>query len=310
MKFFSVPFFLQQQTQFCFFPLFFSSQLRCSVSSSSLSRCSVPKKEGFAMGPKYPVLGKKQLRNIERDTQRQLGSSYRSIPFLDALLASQAESTRMFFSRLIQRSEATITSNASSNRLDDKDGVVLSNNQDLLQTSQFERLLTTILQNQDDSSKTKYETLVCLSPLTDTSRSPYNHPLAPYQYNITEAELSSLFPHSSSSDTSSSLLRQIISINDASQHQLNLFNKHLVMTLLQAHALDTGSAEVQIGLLTLRIGYLCLHLKTHRKDFQVQKKLIQMIQRRRRVLHYLKRLSLERYFNVLSLLSIQHTDVV
>jgi small subunit ribosomal protein S15 len=58
---------------------------------------------------------------------------------------------------------------------------------------------------------------------------------------------------------------------------------------------DTGSAEVQIAVLTKRIADLTEHLKTHRHDHASRRGLLQMVGRRRRLLGYLKREDIERY---------------
>ncbi len=53
-------------------------------------------------------------------------------------------------------------------------------------------------------------------------------------------------------------------------------------------ATDTGSPEVQVALLSERIGNLTEHLKTHAKDFHSRRGLLMMVGRRRRLLDYLK----------------------
>ncbi len=58
---------------------------------------------------------------------------------------------------------------------------------------------------------------------------------------------------------------------------------------------DTGSAEVQIALLTKRIADLTDHLKAHTQDHHSRRGLLQMVGRRRRLLDYLKREDIERY---------------
>jgi small subunit ribosomal protein S15 len=68
--------------------------------------------------------------------------------------------------------------------------------------------------------------------------------------------------------------------------------------IIQEHALssgDTGSADVQIALLTTRIGELTEHLKTHKHDHASRRGLLKMVGRRRRLLEYLKREDIERY---------------
>jgi small subunit ribosomal protein S15 len=58
---------------------------------------------------------------------------------------------------------------------------------------------------------------------------------------------------------------------------------------------DTGSAEVQVALLTERINELTEHLRTHGKDHHSRRGLLMMVGKRRRLLRYLERHDLERY---------------
>jgi small subunit ribosomal protein S15 len=68
--------------------------------------------------------------------------------------------------------------------------------------------------------------------------------------------------------------------------------------IIQAHALtsgDTGSADVQVAVLTTRIAELTEHLKAHKQDHASRRGLLKMVGRRRRLLEYLKREDIERY---------------
>ena len=58
---------------------------------------------------------------------------------------------------------------------------------------------------------------------------------------------------------------------------------------------DTGSPEVQVALLSERIGNLTEHLKTHAKDFHSRRGLLMLVGRRRRLLDYLKAKDQRRY---------------
>ena len=58
---------------------------------------------------------------------------------------------------------------------------------------------------------------------------------------------------------------------------------------------DTGSAEVQVALLTERINELTEHLRTHAKDHHSRRGLLMLVGKRRRMLRYLERNDLERY---------------
>lgn len=63
----------------------------------------------------------------------------------------------------------------------------------------------------------------------------------------------------------------------------------------RVHDGDTGSPEVQISLLTEKIASLTDHLKSHKKDNHSRRGLLQMVNKRRRLMAYLKRKSEERY---------------
>ena len=68
---------------------------------------------------------------------------------------------------------------------------------------------------------------------------------------------------------------------------------------------DTGSPEVQIALFTERINYLTEHFKTHKKDHHSRRGLITIVNKRRRLLDYLKREDPERYKKIIQDLRIR-----
>ena len=69
---------------------------------------------------------------------------------------------------------------------------------------------------------------------------------------------------------------------------------------------DTGSAEVQIAVLTRRINDLTEHLKTHDKDHHSRRGLLMLVGRRRRMLEYLKGEDIERYRGIVAKLGLRH----
>jgi small subunit ribosomal protein S15 len=74
--------------------------------------------------------------------------------------------------------------------------------------------------------------------------------------------------------------------------------KEAKQQIIQEHALssgDTGSADVQIAVLTTRIAELTEHLKMHKHDHASRRGLLKLVGRRRRLLEYLKREDIERY---------------
>lgn len=68
---------------------------------------------------------------------------------------------------------------------------------------------------------------------------------------------------------------------------------------------DTGSAEVQIALLTNRISYLTGHFKTHTKDNHSRRGLLRMVARRRKLLNYLRNTDLESYKTIIQRLKLR-----
>ena len=73
----------------------------------------------------------------------------------------------------------------------------------------------------------------------------------------------------------------------------------------KTHETDTGSAEVQVALLTGRINQLTEHLKVHKHDFHSRRGLMMMVSRRRRMLNYLAGKDIERYRSLVSQLGIR-----
>ena len=71
------------------------------------------------------------------------------------------------------------------------------------------------------------------------------------------------------------------------------------------HQQDTGSAEVQVALLTGRITELTQHMRTHKKDYHSERGLLKLVGQRRRHLAYLNRTDIQRYRAVLSKLGLR-----
>lgn len=68
---------------------------------------------------------------------------------------------------------------------------------------------------------------------------------------------------------------------------------------------DTGSPEVQVALLTSRIGTLTEHFKTHAKDHHSRRGLLQLVSQRRKLLDYLKRKNTGRYQTLIARLGLR-----
>jgi len=82
-------------------------------------------------------------------------------------------------------------------------------------------------------------------------------------------------------------------------------NKKKLIEEYRLHDSDTGSPEVQVGLLTNRISYLTEHLKVHKKDHHSRRGLLKLVGRRRRLLNYVKSKDVNRYRTIIDTLGIR-----
>lgn len=72
-----------------------------------------------------------------------------------------------------------------------------------------------------------------------------------------------------------------------------------------SHEGDTGSAEVQIALLTENINQLTEHFKVHKKDFAGRRGLLKQVGHRRNLLNYLRNSDIERYRDIINKLGLR-----
>lgn len=81
--------------------------------------------------------------------------------------------------------------------------------------------------------------------------------------------------------------------------------KKTLIDQYKLHDTDTGSPEVQIGLLTHRITYLTEHLKIHKKDHHSRRGLLMLVGQRRRLLNYVKNNDVTRYRGIIETLGLR-----
>ena len=81
--------------------------------------------------------------------------------------------------------------------------------------------------------------------------------------------------------------------------------KKNIIESYKVHTKDTGSAEVQIALLTERINLLSGHFKLHKKDHHSRRGLLALVGRRRRLLQYLKKKDIKKYEGILEKLGLR-----
>jgi len=82
-------------------------------------------------------------------------------------------------------------------------------------------------------------------------------------------------------------------------------SKKKLIEKFKLHDSDTGSPEVQVGLLTERISYLTEHLKVHKKDHHSRRGLLMLVGRRRRLLNYVKYKDINRYRAIIEILGLK-----
>lgn len=81
--------------------------------------------------------------------------------------------------------------------------------------------------------------------------------------------------------------------------------KQEIITNYQVHETDTGSADVQIAVLTEKISRLSLHLRTNKKDHASRQGLLRMISQRKRLLAYVVKHDPERYRSLVTRLGLR-----
>ncbi|MEJ2685175.1 MAG: 30S ribosomal protein S15 [Candidatus Sulfobium sp.] len=82
-------------------------------------------------------------------------------------------------------------------------------------------------------------------------------------------------------------------------------NKSQIINDFKLHEKDTGSPEVQIAILSERIGYLTDHFRVHAKDHHSRRGLLKLVGQRRKLLDYLRKTNKERYDNIIGRLGIR-----
>ena len=82
-------------------------------------------------------------------------------------------------------------------------------------------------------------------------------------------------------------------------------NTQAIIKDYQKDANDTGSADVQIALLTARIRHLTEHFKTHKKDHHSRRGLLRLVSQRKKLLSYVKSSDINSYANLISRLGLR-----
>ncbi len=86
---------------------------------------------------------------------------------------------------------------------------------------------------------------------------------------------------------------------------LSTERKQDILRAYQLHEKDSGSPEVQVALLSARIGYMTEHLSRHKKDFHSRHGLMKMVGLRKRLLDYLRKKDINAYRQLIENLNLR-----
>ena len=86
---------------------------------------------------------------------------------------------------------------------------------------------------------------------------------------------------------------------------LTVASKREVIDNYKLSEADTGSAEVQVAIITARLNYLADHFKKHKKDHHSRRGLLKLVGRRRSLLDYIKRRDIQKYRSLIQKLGIR-----
>jgi small subunit ribosomal protein S15 len=84
------------------------------------------------------------------------------------------------------------------------------------------------------------------------------------------------------------------------------FDKTAAVEKYRTHETDTGSARVQVAILTERINFLTDHFRANKKDHHGRQGLLKMVGQRRRLLNYMKRTDVEGYRRIVQELGLRY----
>jgi len=91
-------------------------------------------------------------------------------------------------------------------------------------------------------------------------------------------------------------------------HMISSEEKLKIINVYKISEKDKGSSEIQIAIISKNISLLTEHLKNNKKDFHARKGLINMVNKRRKLLNYLKKRNFNSYSSIIKSLCIRHSS--
>ena len=128
---------------------------------------------------------------------------------------------------------------------------------------------------------------------------------APQRSALTEKVFSKALMTASANFKATKIQRQP-SAHCGGEHSINGISENSYRRKYRTHGNDTGSAQVQVAILTENINYLTDHFRAHAKDHHSRRGLLKMVGRRKRLLVYLKRTDLESYRTIIADLGLRY----
>ncbi|KAG7399745.1 30S ribosomal protein S15 [Phytophthora boehmeriae] len=123
-----------------------------------------------------------------------------------------------------------------------------------------------------------------------------------YRFGV---KLDDVEPQTDEEKASLTQLKAVLSLRNASQHELNKAQVAKAIETFQRFPGDTGSSEVQIAVLTQKILRSTAHAQGHKKDHHSRRGLIAMVEKRRKLLKYLRRKDLHKFRDVVAALGLR-----
>lgn len=178
------------------------------------------------------------------------------------------------------------------------------------------------------ASASLFTTTSTISTTTTTTTNQTNNSLlrggrrfvssTPTSFSSTDGEVLNLgrrgedAQSSASSDSSSTreMVRKFKGVETASKAEINKIELDRVRKEFATWSADSGSSGVQIAALTAKIAYMTEHLKVHKKDKHSRLGLSQMLERRKKLLKYLRRRNATTYLDVITRLGLKDRSFV
>lgn len=116
-----------------------------------------------------------------------------------------------------------------------------------------------------------------------------------YRFGLTEADLAN----------ASGKVKDVLSFRWANQKEITAFRAHKMRAKFGRDVMDTGSSEVQVSMMTVRVRALTEHMRANPKDKRTKRALTSLVCQRQRLMKYMKRTDVAKYYEVITSLGLR-----